>query len=63
MKINSLHFTLIFTCFAGLLPFATSAQEKDPVLVHLIEKGLEKSHSLNINQLETEQAKVDQKLA
>ena len=63
MKIRSLTFIFYYTWFAWLMPFNVSAQEIDPVLEHLIEKGLGKSHSLNINQLKTEQAQVDQKLA
>ncbi|HEY9184935.1 MAG TPA: TolC family protein [Salegentibacter sp.] len=63
MKINLLRFTLQVILLVGLLPYASLAQETDPVLENLIEKGLEKSHSININELDAEQAQVDQKLA
>lgn len=49
--------------FAGLAPLSSMAQEIDPALEILIQKGLEKSRSININQLNAEQAQVDQKLA
>ncbi|MGM0934699.1 MAG: TolC family protein [Bacteroidota bacterium] len=63
MKEDSLKFILLFILFAGLLPYTSIAQETDPVLDNLIKKGLEKSHSININQLDAEKAQVDQKLA
>ncbi|WP_372920366.1 TolC family protein [Salegentibacter sp.] len=63
MKINSLKFNLLFILLAGTFSNVSLAQEPDPVLENLIKKGLEKSHSININRLDTEQARVDQKLA
>ncbi|WP_081209277.1 TolC family protein [Salegentibacter sediminis] len=63
MKIDLLKFTLQVILLVGLLPDASIAQETDPALENLIKKGLEKSHSININQLDAEQAQVDQKLA
>lgn len=63
MKINSLKFNLLFLLIAGMFPNSSFTQETDPILENLIKKGLEKSHSININQLDTEQAQVDQKLA
>lgn len=61
--INSLKISLLCILFAGLAPLPSMAQQIDPALEILIQKGLEKSHSVNINQLNTEQAQVDQKLA
>ena len=63
MKISSLKFNLLLLLIAGMFPNSSFAQETDPILENLIKKGLEKSHSININQLDTEQAQVDQKLA
>ena len=45
------------------LPSALSAQQLDPVLQELIHKGLNKSHDLNSNRIDSEQAIVDQQLA
>lgn len=45
------------------LPSALSAQQLDPVLQELIHKGLNKSHHLNSNRIDSEQAIVDQQLA
>ena len=39
------------------------AQQLDPILKELISKGLDKSHRINVHDLDTEQAKVDQSLA
>jgi outer membrane protein TolC len=39
------------------------AQQLDPILKELISKGLDKSHSINIHDFNTEKAKVDQSLA
>lgn len=61
-RYKSLFFTLLIP-LTGLLPFKTSAQELDPVLKDLIQKGLNKSHSINIYNDDAEQAKIDQKLA
>lgn len=63
MKINSLKITILCVLFAGMAPFTTIAQQIDPSLEILIQKGLEKSRSININQLNAEQAQIDQKLA
>ena len=45
------------------LPSITKGQQLDPILKDLINKGLDKSHGLNSNGFEVEQAKVDQQLA
>ena len=46
----------------GISSFS-SAQQLEPILKELIQKGLEKSHAINIHNLDSKQAKVDQKLA
>lgn len=48
-----------------LVGFTTtlSAQELDPTLKDLIHKGLNKNHTLKSNQIESEQAVIDQKMA
>lgn len=63
MIINTIKKSLLCILFACLAPFTFLAQEIDPALEILIQKGLEKSRSININQLNAEQAQVDQKLA
>ena len=45
------------------MPSAITAQQLDPVLNQLIHKGINKSHDLNSNRIDAEQAKVDQQLA
>lgn len=49
--------------FSWISPSVAVAQELDPELTHLIEKGLDKNHNLKVQAYETQQAKVDQKLA
>ncbi|WP_139959369.1 TolC family protein [Flavicella sediminum] len=57
-KSNILFIT--FVCFV----WATStAQQLDPILQDLIHKGINKSYSLQINNLERKQTAVDQKMA
>lgn len=51
---------IVFTCF---VPWASMAQQLNPDLKNLISKGLEKSHTINILSFNTEQSKIDQKLA
>lgn len=63
MNINSLKIGLLCVFYTVLAPLTSMAQELDPALEILIQKGLEKSRSININQLNAEQAQVDQKLA
>lgn len=63
MKINHLGIGLICLLFTGLVPGNLSGQQLDPTLEILIQKGLEKSHSLNVHELDADKAKVDQKLA
>jgi len=45
------------------LPSIATAQQLDLVLKELIQKGLDKSHSININNFDIKQAKIDQKIA
>ncbi len=63
MILNLLRKSLLCFLFAGLAPLNSMAQQLDPALEILIKKGLEKSRSININQLSAQQAQVDQKLA
>ncbi|MCX2837510.1 TolC family protein [Salinimicrobium sp. MT39] len=52
-----------FIFLMGLLPTPGSAQQLEPQLMELIEKGLNKNHELNQNEIEAQQAVIDQKLA
>ncbi len=63
MKISALRSNLLIILLASLFLNASQAQEIDPSLEILIQKALEKSHQLNINYLDAEQARIDQKLA
>ncbi|MGM1057376.1 MAG: TolC family protein [Bacteroidota bacterium] len=63
MILNPLKISLLCILFAGLAPLSSMAQQIDPALEILIQKGLEKSRSINIKRLNAEQAQVDQKLA
>ena len=63
MKINRIGIVLLCLLFTGLNPVNLLAQQLDPALEILIQKGLEKSHSVNVHELDADQAKVDQKLA
>ncbi|SRX54289.1 TolC family protein [Aequorivita sp. CIP111184] len=58
---SRLYFFFIFSVF--LVTSSAVAQQLDPVLVDLINKGLNKSHSVQIQNFNAEQAKIDQKLA
>ena len=51
---------IVFTCF---VPWVSMAQQLNPDLKNLISKGLKKSHTVNILSFNTEQSKIDQKLA
>jgi len=63
MQINKSRFKILFITLTILASSLTMAQQLDSVLKELISKGLEKSHSVNINDYDAEQAKVDQTLA
>ncbi|WP_445732600.1 TolC family protein [Mariniflexile sp.] len=55
--------SILFIALAWFVPAMSMAQQLDPILKELISKGLDKSHSINVHDLDTEQAKVDQNLA
>ena len=63
MQINKSRLSILLIAFAWFVPSISIAQQLDPVLKELINKGLDKSHSVNINNFDVEQAKVDQKLS
>ncbi len=63
MQINKSRLSILLIAFAWFVPSISIAQQLDPVLKDLISKGLDKSHSVNINNFNKEQAKIDQKLA
>ncbi|HXJ98306.1 MAG TPA: TolC family protein [Gelidibacter sp.] len=62
ITINKLALKILFL-FTILSPFVSKAQQLDPALIDLIYKGQNKNHAINSNQLEAEQAQVDQQLA
>ncbi|SKB77332.1 Outer membrane protein TolC [Salegentibacter holothuriorum] len=62
MKMRLLKTKLLCVLLTGLIP-AIGFSQIDPVLDMLIQKALEKNHGLNINRLEGEQARIDQKQA
>lgn len=63
MKINHFWIGVIFLLTISLFPRSAWAQQLDPSLQDLIQKGLEKSHTVNVYDLDVEKAQVDQKLA
>ena len=63
MQINKSRLIIFLIAFAWFIPSTSIAQQLDPILKDLISKGLDKSHSVNINNYDAEQAKIDQKLA
>jgi len=63
MKMRLLKTNLLYFLLAGLIPATALSQDIDPALDILIQKALEKNHGLNINRLEGEQARIDQKRA
>ncbi|CAM4290892.1 TolC family protein [Gillisia limnaea] len=63
MHINISRLSILFIAFAWFNPSVSMAQQLDPILKELISKGMDKSHSINIHHFDTEQAKVDQRLA
>lgn len=63
MYINLLKTSILFVVLSGFIPSNALAQQLDPVLKELINKGLDKSRSIHIHGLDAEQARVDQKLA
>ncbi|MEO8795235.1 MAG: TolC family protein [Daejeonella sp.] len=63
MKITKIRTGLLLWCFTLLLPSISIAQQLDPVLKDLIGKGLNKSHQVNQNNYDAQQAVLDQNLA
>src|SRR5690554_536774 len=63
MKIKKVMTSLMVVPLFGLISFSGSAQELDPYLQELIEKGINKSQTVKINSIEEEQAVLDQRLA
>ncbi|RXJ51200.1 TolC family protein [Gelidibacter gilvus] len=63
MNLNKVILKMFLTIIAIALPSVITAQQLDPVLQDLIHKGLNKSHQLNSNRIDAEQAQVDQQLA
>ncbi len=54
---------ILFLGLAWFNPSISVAQQLEPALKELIHKGLNKSHSINIHELDARQAGLDQKLA
>lgn len=63
MQFKKLTYGLLFLAFVWFIPADSTAQQLDPVLQELIQKGLNKSHTINIFNLEAKQAKIDQNLS
>lgn len=63
MNLNKVILTTFLTIMALALPSVITAQQLDPVLQDLIHKGINKSHHLNSNRIDAEQAQVDQQMA
>ena len=63
MNSNNFGLKMLLILLIVLMPSAITAQQLDPVLNQLIHKGINKSHDLNSNRIDAEQAKVDQQLA
>lgn len=63
MQINKSGLSIFLIALSWFIPSISWAQDLDPDLKALIRKGLEVSHSVNINDFDMAKAKVDQKLA
>lgn len=63
MQINKPGLGIFLIVLVWCIPSTSLAQQLNPVLKELISKGLNKNHSIKINDFDVEQAKVDQKLA
>ena len=63
MNSNNFGLKMLLILLIVSMPSAITAQQLDPVLNQLIHKGINKSHDLNSNRIDAEQAKVDQQLA
>lgn len=63
MNINITNTRIIIFALAWFAPHLSIGQQLDPVLKELIGKGLGKNHTIAIKDLDTDQAKIDQRLA
>lgn len=63
MNFNLTRTSVFFLALAWFIPSIVVAQQLDPALKELIEKGLNKSHNVTIHNLDAEQANLDQQLA
>lgn len=63
MRTNKNIFNFLFISIVGLFTTTGLSQQLDPTLQDLIQKGLSKSQTVNINAIQTEQAQLDQRLA
>ncbi|MGV8814182.1 MAG: TolC family protein [Gelidibacter sp.] len=63
MNLNKVALKMLLIVITISMPTVITAQQLDPVLTDLIHKGLNKSHQLNSNRMDAEQARVDQQLA
>ncbi len=63
MKMNKLALKILLMMVASVIPNIITAQQLDPVLRDLIQKGLDKNHTVKSNRIDAEQAKIDQRLA
>src|SRR5690554_6165116 len=63
MQVNKFLKSLVLVPLIGLISFSGFSQELDPYLQELISKGLNKSQTVKINDINEEQAVLDQRLA
>ncbi|MGB7843501.1 MAG: TolC family protein, partial [Salinimicrobium sp.] len=63
MKLTKTGLFILLICYTCFFPLVAVAQQLDPELSDLINKGLKKSHSVQVQDYGAQQAKVDQKLA
>ena len=63
MHINKSIISILIIVFSLFVTSMSTAQQLDPILKGLILKGIDKSHTVNINDFDVAQTKVDQKLA
>ncbi|TDU40098.1 outer membrane protein TolC [Gelidibacter sediminis] len=63
MNLKNSVLRLFLMVVAIAVPSSLSAQQLDPVLKELIQKGITKNHQVNSNQIDAAQAQIDQQLA
>ncbi|MGB7786554.1 MAG: TolC family protein [Salinimicrobium sp.] len=63
MKITKTGLFFLMMCYSWIFPSVAVAQQLDPELTQLIQRGLEKNHGVQVQEYESQQAKLDQKLA